>query len=354
LLSRSVRIPSFFHIGKGTLTSIRNILDVEGVDHSKCLVISGKNFTKITADVVKKSIDGEINQVSIVNSGVDSIYEVQRKIREFSPSLVIGVGGGKVLDVTKYCSYKINNTPFLAIPTVLSNDGISSPVAVVQTEQGINSLGTNPPVGIIIDTEIVRNAPLETILSGVGDLISNISAVEDWNLAGMYAGEKVDKFAEILARNSAEGFMQLVGSNQCDMIPLANRDDILTLLAESLIQSGIAMSLAGSSRPCSGSEHLISHALDGMLNFAKPHGIQVGLATIFTNAIRGKEVSNLISLYKKIGFPTRPEDMGISTSTFADAIKNAPNTRKGRFTILNLVSEKEVQEALKIAYGYGT
>jgi glycerol-1-phosphate dehydrogenase [NAD(P)+] len=354
LLSRTVRIPSFFHIGKGTITSIRNILDVEGIDHSKSLVISGKSFTRKTADVVKRSIGGEVEQVSIGDSGSASMHEVQMKIQEFSPSLVIGVGGGKVLDVTKYCSHKINNKPFLAIPTVLSNDGISSPVAVVQTEHGINSLGTSPPIGIIIDIDIVKKAPVETILSGVGDLVSNISAVEDWNLAGMYAGEKVDKFAEILARNSAEGFMQLVGSHPCDLISLADRDDLLILLAESLIQSGIAMSLAGSSRPCSGSEHLISHALDGILNFANPHGIQVGLATIFTTALRGKEVSNLVSLYKKIGFPTVPEQMGISISTFAEAIKSAPNTRKGRFTILNLVSEKEIQEALGRAYRYGT
>jgi len=353
VLSRSVRIPSFFQIGKGTLSTIEKILDGEDVDYSKCLIISGKTFTKTIADTVRKSIASDIEQFAIFDSELESIYAVQKKVQEFSPSLVIGVGGGKVLDIAKYCSYKQESTPFLAIPTVLSNDGISSPVAVVNTEQGMNSLGTNPPVGIVIDTDIVKKSPQQTILAGVGDLISNISAVEDWNLAGIYAGEKVDKFAAILARNSAEGFMKLLAADHRDTFTLVDRDETFILLAESLVQSGIAMSLAGSSRPCSGSEHLISHALDGLMNFAKPHGIQVGLATIFTTALRKKSVSEIVSIYKKIGFPTMPEEAGISKATFVDAIKKAPDTRKGRFTILNLVSESDIQEALKMAFRYG-
>jgi len=250
------------------------------------------------------------------------------------------------LDVTKYCAYKLDK-PFLAVPTVLSNDGISSPVAVVETDQGVSSLGTNPPIGIIVDVNVIKNSPKQTILAGMGDLISNISAVEDWNLAGVHNGEKVDKFAEILARNSAEGFVQLLAKKSTSSIA---EESSLVSLAEGLIQSGIAMSLAGSSRPCSGSEHLISHALDHLLNYSRPHGLQVGFATLFTTALRRKDISDLVSLYTRIGFPTSLEDLGLSTATFLEAVKRAPTTRKGRFTILNLVSQRDLEEAMKIAY----
>jgi len=348
LITRAVNIPSFFHIGRGKIANIQQILKSERVEVSRAIIVSGKSFTRSIGDVVERSLGGDLSRVHIEDNEIPSIEKVEKAIIDFAPSLMIGVGGGKVLDVTKFCARKLNK-PFLAIPTALSNDGISSPISVVHTDHGIRSIGTNPPIGIIVDTEVIKKAPRETILAGIGDLISNISAVDDWNLAGRYNGEKVDKFAEILARNSAEGFVQSLMKNE-DMISILD-DQVLISLAEGLIQSGIAMSLAGSSRPCSGSEHLISHALDQLLNFDKPHGLQVGLATLFSCALQLKDVSELITLYQRIGLPSTPLDLGISTSTFLEAIKQAPHTRKDRFTILNLVSENDVQEAIKTAYG---
>ena len=347
MIARAVKIPGFFHISKGAVAKINEILEIERVEMSSTLVVSGRNFTKPIGDLVESSIGRHSFRVNLEDNKIPSIMNVENAIRSVGPSLVIGVGGGKVLDVTKFCAHKLNK-PFLAIPTALSNDGISSPISVVQTDHGINSIGTSPPIGIIIDIDIIGRAPMEKILAGIGDLISNISAIDDWNLASRYNGEKVDKFAEILSRNSAERFMQYFLSSESDQS--ITDEHTLVSLAEGLVQSGIAMSLAGSSRPCSGSEHLISHALDKLLDFAKPHGLQVGLSTLFTCALRQKEINDLIALYHRIGFPTSPRDLGIPMSTFMDAVKNAPATRKGRFTILNMVTDREIREAIKIAY----
>jgi glycerol-1-phosphate dehydrogenase [NAD(P)+] len=346
MITRSVSVPGFFYVSSGAIRRISEILDTEGIELSNSLIVSGQSFTKSIGDLVEGSIDGRSSRICIDSNGTESINIVERAIKNSASSVVIGVGGGKVLDVTKYCAYKLDK-PFLAVPTVLSNDGISSPVAVVETDQGVSSLGTNPPIGIIVDVNVIKNSPKQTILAGMGDLISNISAVEDWNLAGVHNGEKVDKFAEILARNSAEGFVQLLAKKSTSSIA---EESSLVSLAEGLIQSGIAMSLAGSSRPCSGSEHLISHALDHLLNYSRPHGLQVGFATLFTTALRRKDISDLVSLYTRIGFPTSLEDLGLSTATFLEAVKRAPTTRKGRFTILNLVSQRDLEEAMKIAY----
>jgi glycerol-1-phosphate dehydrogenase [NAD(P)+] len=346
MITRSVSVPGFFYVSNGSIYTINEILQSEGIELTKSLIVSGQSFTKSIGDLVASSIDGEQSRIYIDDNSIESIQKVEHQIRDTGSSLVIGVGGGKVLDVTKYCAYKLGKS-FLAIPTVLSNDGISSPVAVVDTDQGVSSIGTNPPVGIVVDINVIKNSPKKTVLAGIGDLISNISAVDDWNLAGIYNGEKVDKFAEILAKNSAEGFVRLLDKKSIDI----TEDTLLTSLAEGLIQSGIAMSLAGSSRPCSGSEHLISHALDHLLNYSKLHGIQVGFATLFTSALRKKEFRDLAVLYKKIGFPTTLKELGLSREIFQSAVRNAPNTRKGRFTILNLVSEKEIEVAIDDAYG---
>jgi glycerol-1-phosphate dehydrogenase [NAD(P)+] len=350
VLTRSVKLPGFFYVSKGSIEKINDILKTEGIELSKSLIVSGKSFTKSVGDLVERSIDGQPSRMWLSNNGLESIRKVERAVQDSDSSLVIGVGGGKVLDVSKYCAYKLNK-PFLAVPTVLSNDGISSPVAVIDTDQGVASLGTNPPIGIIVDINVIKNSPRDAVLAGIGDLLSNISAVDDWNLAGIHAGEKVDKFAEILARNSAEGFLQLLLAKNSPSELHVEEESTLVSLAEGLIQSGIAMSLAGSSRPCSGSEHLISHALDHLLSYSRPHGLQVGFATLFTTALRRKDISDLVRAYRKIGFPTTLEGLGINIHTFLEAVRRAPDTRKGRFTILNLVSETEVKDTIKVAYG---
>jgi len=348
VITRAVKIPGFFYVTKGATARINELLKREDVKLTNSLIVSGKGFTRPIGDLVKRSLDGQTSRVYVDKNEIGSITTVQNAIRSSDPSLVIGVGGGKVLDITKFCAFKLNK-PFLAVPTILSNDGISSPISVVHTEEGIGSIGTNPPIGIIADVDVIKKSPNEAILAGIGDLISNISAVEDWNLASMYLGEKVDKFAEILAKNSADGFIQyLLRNNKWKSLL---DEHVITSLAEGLIQSGIAMSLAGSSRPCSGSEHLISHALDKLLDFAKPHGIQVGLATLFTQSLRNIDVSDMKALFRQIGFPTTPMDLGIPMSVFMDAIRNAPNTRKGRFTILDIISDKEIEQAVNVAYG---
>ncbi len=111
------------------------------------------------------------------------------------------------------------------------------------------------------------------------------------------------------------------------------------------------MNIAGSSRPASGAEHLISHALDTILDKPKPHGIQVGFATLFTQALRGSDITDIMEVYRSVGFPTTFDAIGISIDTFMEAIKIAPYTRKNRFTILDIVDESRIMDALKLAYG---
>jgi glycerol-1-phosphate dehydrogenase [NAD(P)+] len=347
MITRAVNIPSFFHIGRGITDHIKEILQKENIHSTSSVIVSGRNFTQTYGNIVGNNLENDSLRVHIDDNEIRSIKKVEEAVRDFDPTLVIGVGGGKALDVTKFCAHRLDK-PFLAMPTSLSNDGISSPISVVHTDHGIRSIGTNPPIGIIVDTDVILKAPRDSLLAGVGDLLSNLSAVEDWNLSNKYTGEKVDKFAEILAKNSAEGFIRhFKGSGNT---PLLQDEAMLISLAEGLIQSGIAMSLAGSSRPCSGAEHLISHALDQLLGFSKPHGLQVGLATLFTHALRRKDMSELVKLYEKIGFPTTPNSLGIPLSTFLEAIKIAPKTRSERFTILNVMDETRMREALKIAY----
>ncbi len=398
---RSINIPNFFYIGNGMIDDIEHILSKEGIKIDGALIISGNGYTAEIADSIAVRIS-PVRRLRISSNDIDAIQGIEKSVENNGTHLVVAVGGGKVVDTVKYACSRLNK-PVLVIPTTLSNDGISSPVSVVRIVN-VESVGVRPPIGIVIDIDIVKKAPKHTILAGIGDLISNISAVEDWRLAHEYTGLQIDRFAEIVSRNAAERFIYYVLKNRRtfsnsefskgilqnykdkEQINIkiinngryrmssndikdgaheySNRIDgsdvnctdindnrFLVCLAEGLIQSGIAMSIAGSSRPASGAEHLISHALDTILDKPKPHGIQVGFATLFTQALRGSDITDIMEVYRSVGFPTTFDAIGISVDTFMEAIRTAPYTRKNRFTILDTVDESRVKHTLRLAYG---
>ncbi len=382
--SRSISIPNFFYITDNAMEKVDAILSKEDIQLDRSLIVSGTGYTCKVADYIAERIScsttNSSSRVCIKANDINAIRSIGEAIVRSDASVVIAVGGGKVLDTTKYACSNLNR-PMVAFPTALSNDGISSPIAVVRLDE-IESVGAKPPLGIVIDIDVVKHSPRHTILAGVGDLISNLSAVEDWRLAHEHKGDEIDRFAEIISRNAAERFMYYVlkngksvmgydgeegkkkeeeykhysshdDSNSSSSNTIIHDDKFLVCLAEGLIQSGIAMSIAGTSRPASGAEHLISHALDRILDQPKPHGIQVGFATLFTMALRGSEIQDILRVYRILGFPTTFDAIGISLEQFMEAVRLAPYTRKNRFTILDMISRDDVTsiiKAIRLAY----
>jgi glycerol-1-phosphate dehydrogenase [NAD(P)+] len=369
---RSINIPNFFYVGYGVINDLERILNREGIKIDGSLIVSGNGYTAEIADSIASRIN-YARRLRISSNDIDAIKSIERVVEDNNINIAVAVGGGKVIDTVKYACSKLSK-PVLVIPTTLSNDGISSPVSVVRIVN-VESIGVRPPIGIVVDIGIVKKAPKHTILAGIGDLISNLSAVEDWRLAHEYTGLQIDRFAEIVSRNAAERFIYYVLKNgrkgfECNednssndlnynyngnsRSSILNDNKFLICLAEGLIQSGIAMNIAGSSRPASGAEHLISHALDTILDKPKPHGIQVGFATLFTQVLRGSDITDIMEVYRLVGFPTTLDAIGISVNEFIEAIKTAPYTRKNRFTILNIVDESRIMDALRLAYGIGS
>ena len=99
--------------------------------------------------------------------------------------------------------------------------------------------------------------------------------------------------------------------------------------------SGLAMEIAGSSRPCSGSEHLISHALDQLEPGTASHGEQVAFGTIVATALQHGDVHRVQKLVEAAGMTSALNGFGIGTSRLAEIIKSAPGTRPGRYTVID-------------------
>lgn len=259
--------------------------------------------------------------------------EIAQYAIENDIDIIIGLGGGKILDVCKYASY-ISKKIFISLPTTLANDGIASPIAVLKCKDGkTKSLGAKMADVIVIDTTLMSNCPLQFIKAGIGDTISNYTALLDWNLAHSKKKDKINDFAYLMSQESLNTLL----NTEFTKID----ENFIKVLANSIVLSGVAMQLAGSSRPVSGSEHLFSHALDYYTNLNNLHGLQVALGTVSILKILNKDYSKILSYLKKFDVDINPRTLGIDETDFIICMTNASSMRKNRYTCLNEINLKK-------------
>jgi len=327
LLSRIANLPIILEVGNNRVNNLHNILLHHNLGFETKILVTTKAIWKKYQKLFKKSDFNDV--LYITHSDTKNVKELVAKLKKYPKnSLVVAFGGGKVVDVTKSATTEVNLN-YLAIPTALSNDGIYSPVASITQEDGRKrSVGANIPLGVIIDIPLVQQAPPETTISGIGDVVSNISALEDWKLAKEDTSEHINDFAYTLSHLSTETILNL---NFKDITEY----NFLKRLAYSLVVSGLAMEIAESSRPASGSEHMISNALNHLYpERSQSHGIQVAFATLLMEKARGKDLHSYFVFYKKVGLPTTLEEFGFGKGELAEAIKIAPTIRD-RYTLLS-------------------
>jgi glycerol-1-phosphate dehydrogenase [NAD(P)+] len=258
-----------------------------------------------------------------------SVMETSKEIVEENVDGVIGMGGGTCIDVAKLSSYK-SRKPFISLPTNAAHDGMASPFASIKDSGKPYSIVSSSPLGLLADTQIISSAPQKYARSGCGDLIAKITAVKDWELSKKITGEYYGEYAANLALLSAEVILKNsknIGSNLTSNI----RD-----IVEALISAGVAAGIAGSSRPCSGAEHLFSHALDILTPGKGLHGEKCGIGTILMANLHKLDWEKIKSALENIGAPTTLSSLGIPKERGVEALLLAPKLRD-RFTILNKV-----------------
>jgi len=238
--------------------------------------------------------------------------------------VVLAFGGGRALDLAKHIA-SIAGLPFLAVPTSLSHDGFASPLASLQTAGGRRSIACRPPAGVIIDTAVCFAAPRQLWLAGLGDVAAKVTAVADWKLAFHARGEAVNDLAALLSDATV---FQLAARPVFDL-------EGTRLLATALLLNGVAMSLAGTSRPASGSEHLLSHALDQLSARPRLHGLQVGVATYVAAQLQGQGVERVASLLDESGFFDCIAGDPFSRAEWLRAVDYAPQVKSDFYTVLS-------------------
>ena len=342
---RSIRIPLLLRVVSGR-SAVIGVLHGLTRDSHTCYLVVHAGASSGTGYGAALAADGRrlgmTMKECVIDANTDaSVEAVGRRIDVDGPDFVIGVGGGRIVDVAKLGAAR-RDVEFISLPTQASSDGICSPVAVIVGADGRpRSLGARIPAGIIVDMEVLCSARRDIWRSGLGDLVSNLSAVRDWRLAEITRGEEIDDLACLTAEAAASSVVE-------EGADLSDRT-FQQKLVRGLILSGIAMEMAGSSRPASGSEHLMSHALDQVLERPRLHGLQVALGTVAAYLLRGDSVGQLISFFRAVELPVLPRDLGLTNEQFIDAIRLGRSTRPGRWTVLDQVGEDDL-EMLRLVY----
>lgn len=250
-----------------------------------------------------------------------SLGRLGREVRDSRAGLVAGVGGGRAVDAAKMAA-RLAGVPYVSVPTAASHDGIASPFVSVRGRRP-HSLVASAPLGVLADIAVIRRAPPRLLASGCGDLVANIVAVRDWEIGRDDCGEYYGEYAANLAKMAAQ-----------TVIASARGGPEIRTVVEALISAGVAAGIAGSSRPCSGAEHLFSHALDRIAPGAGLHGEKCGIGSIMTACLQGQDWRAIRSALRSLGAPVRASDIGIGEGDVVRALVTAQSLRPSRRTIL--------------------
>ena len=279
-------------------------------------------LARLTAGLAAEQIE-VLQQLPVAAASFEQAVDIFRQLPTTTHA-VIGVGGGKALDVAKYVAF-LAHLPYFAVPTSLSNDGFCSPQSSLTVDNRRRSLPAAIPFGVILDTEVCLRAPEILWLSGVGDLAAKLTAVADWKLAFHAQGTPVDDFAALLSDATVFQFIAR---------PIRDAEGV-KLLGSALMLNGIAMALCGSSRPASGSEHLISHALDALSAHPRLHGLQVGVATYLVSCLQAQNTERIAGLFDATGFWRAIAADPFSRAEWIEAARIAPTVKPGFYSVLS-------------------
>ena len=338
---RIMEMPRLVEAGHGVLKRIGEVCNsMEFLPESA--IITGNKTYKIAGRIIHDTLEDDGYEPQIFKTGeatIENLRMAAEFVKEIKADFIVGVGGGSKIDLAKKVAADAK-IPFISVPTLPSHDGIVSPVASIKGEDGNVSMKASVPVGIIADTNIMKKSSYRYMAAGSADVISNLSAVRDWELAHKFKNENFSRSAYTISKYAAEEVLDNVS-----LIREFTEESVWEVV-KPLILSGIAMSIAGDSRPASGAEHMFAHALEKISTKKMLHGEIVGGGTIMMLYLHGGNWQGVRDDLDRLGAPTTGKELNVSDENIIKALTIA-HTIRDRYTILGsgLTEERAWQVA---------
>ena len=332
--SHMMELPRQIVVGEKNINEFAGFLQ-DLIKPKKVSLISGIHVKKILRQKIEKSLENKKIKFAwhiSKDNQFSSLKKIQMDVKKDHSDIIAGIGGGRSVDTAKMVAFNLD-IPFVSVPTAASHDGIASPFVSIKSDKP-HSIVASAPLGVFVDIDIIKKAPSRLLASGCGDLVANISAVKDWKLGRDKTGEYYGRYSANLAIMSAEIVMEQ--SSQ-----YAKKGLDVRVIVEALISAGVASCIAGSSRPCSGAEHLFSHALDKIAPGKGLHGEKCGLGAIMIAKLQGQNWKEIIKTLKDVGAPTTAKQIGVTPEQVVDALMIAQDLRPERYTILKEIEMTE-------------
>lgn len=339
--SHTMELPRLIVVGEKNIEEFGRFLYTLNKP-KKVSLISGIHVKKILKRQIENSLKGE--KIIFVwhiskDSKLQMLNQIQEDVKKDYSDLIVGIGGGRSVDTAKMVGFKLD-IPFVSLPTAASHDGMASPFVSVKSDKP-HSIVATAPLGVFVDIDIIKKSPKRLLASGCGDLIANMIAVKDWQLGHEKTGEYYGMYSANLATMSAK----IVFENSKRF---TKKGLDVRVIVEALISAGVASCIAGSSRPCSGAEHLFSHALDKIAPGKGLHGEKCGIGAIMMAKLQGQNWKKIVKTLREVGAPTTAKQIGLKEEEVVDALMIAQDLRPERYTILKEVEMTE-RNALNLA-----
>ncbi|OGS50337.1 MAG: NAD(P)-dependent glycerol-1-phosphate dehydrogenase [Euryarchaeota archaeon RBG_16_68_12] len=296
----------------------------------RALVVADPTTMKVAGETVVRQLQERkirTEEFLIADANWEAVAGAKDLIAAKEIDFALGVGGGRPIDVAKLASFQ-TGIPFVSVPTAASHDGVVSAQASIEKDGQKQSFAAATPIAVIMDTGVIAESPFRLLAAGCGDIISNLTAVKDWALARNLRNEYYSSYAAALSELAA----RLLIENAQAIKP--RLEESAWFVAKALVSSGVAMSIGGSSRPASGSEHKFSHALDKIAKKPALHGEQCGVGTIMMMYLHGGDWEEVRNALLAIGAPTSARALGLTDDEVLQALIHAHEIHPERYTVL--------------------
>jgi glycerol-1-phosphate dehydrogenase [NAD(P)+] len=324
-----MQLPRNVIAGPGAIESVGSICESMRLK-GRALIVTGNTTKRIAGDVaadyLRKS-GYDVDFMVVEKASMENVLKTEKMAKDIGADFLLGVGGGKSIDIAKMASTQLD-LYYLSLPTAASHDGIaSSRASIIQGGKSV-SMQAEAPICVIADTSIIMKSPYKLLAAGCGDIISNYTAVHDWRMASRLRNVYISEFAAALSEMTASIIL--------DSAPMIKPglEESVRLVVKALISSSVAMSIAGSSAPASGSEHKFAHMLDQIAPKPALHGEQCGVGTIMMAYLQGGDWQKIRNALIAIGAPTSAKELGIDDEYIVKALVKAHEIRPERYSIL--------------------